>query len=226
MKVKDRIFVVIPSYNEEFRLPNTLVKLQKYHPLNQVIVVDDGSKNPISKYISSRVTIIRHQVNLGKGMALKTGCETAIKLGATAVVLMDADGQHDPKEIPAFIKLLKQGYLMVFGARYIGHGMPTWRLLGNRGLNYTATILFGLKLHDIWCGYRAFKVSIYPKIVWEATDYSSDVQMAVKVGLHHISHIEHFVGTIYHDKGSVTGTTLQDGLKLLIELLIWRLFLK
>ena len=219
----EKVFVVIPAYNEEHRLPGTIRRLKKYHPLSQTIVVDDGSKVPIQNFLPSDVIVARHRVNMEKGNALKTGCELAIKKGARVIVLMDADGQHDPKEIPAMLKKLYQGYDIVFGARYIGQGMPAWRLVGNRFLNYYAGYLFGLHLHDIWCGFRVFKTQIYPDIVWNSSNYSSDVEMAVNVGRKKIIHAEHFVGTIYHDKGSVTGTTLHDGLKLLADLTIWRL---
>ena len=223
MLKRRRTFVVIPAFNEERRLPQTINRLKKYFPLTRTIVVDDGSTPALAPFMPSRVIVARHSVNLGKGMALKTGCELAIKLKAQSIILMDADGQHHPKDIPHFLNKLDQGYAVVFGARYIGRGMPVWRLLGNRFLNYYAGFLFGLHLHDIWCGYRAFRTENYPQIVWNSSSYSSGVEMAVKVGLHHLRHTEHFVGTIYHAKGSVTGTTLHDGLKLLLDLTVWRL---
>lgn len=219
------VYVVIPAYNEEARLPGVVRKLTRYLPLNQIIIADDGSRHPISGFVPRRVHTARHAVNLGKGMALRTGCDLAIKLGAKTIVLMDADGQHDPKELPVLLQLL-QSHQVVFGSRYIGAGMPVWRLLGNRLLNKTTTFLYGLHLHDVWCGYRAFKTSVYPKIRWNAANYSVDVEMAIKVGQHHLKHTEHFVGTIYHDKGSYTGTSALDGIKLLLELLIWKFTLR
>lgn len=222
----DGTYLVIPAYNEEGRLPEVIKKLKKYFPLNRVIVVDDGSKVEIAQFLPPEITVARHPVNLGKGMALRTGCELAIKLGAKKIVLMDADGQHDPKEIPYFIEELNKQYKIVFGSRKLDKDMPFWRMAGNNLLNKTAATLFGLNLHDVWCGYRAFDTEIYPTIVWNAADYSSDVEMVVNVGLNKIKHKERYVGTIYHDKKSTTGTTLQDGLKLLLELFVWRIFKK
>lgn len=219
------VYIVIPSYNEESRLPGVVTKVNKFIPYRQIIVADDGSRKPIAEFLPKQVRVVRHSVNLGKGMALKTGCELAIKVGAKTIILMDADGQHDPAEIPKFLKLIKDNDV-VFGTRYIGEGMPIWRLLGNRLLNKSCAWLYGLKLNDIWCGYRAFKVSVYPQISWDAADYSVDVEMAIKVGQNHIKHQELFVGTIYHDKGSYTGTSAIDGIKLLLELFIWKFTLK
>lgn len=222
----DKVFIVIPAYNEQARLPEVVSKLQKKIPLNQIIVSDDGSKQPISSFLPPQVRVVRHRVNLGKGMALKTGCELAIKLGAKTIILMDADGQHDPEEIESFLKLINEGNKVVFGARYVGENMPFWRLLGNRLLNKSTAWLFNLKLHDVWCGYRAFTTDIFPKISWEAADYSVDVEMAIHVGQNKLKHQEIFVGTIYHDKGSYTGTSVIDGIKLLLELVIWKFTLK
>jgi len=218
----EKTYLVIPAFNEENRLPEVVKNIKKYFPLERVVVVDDGSKKQIALYLPKDVYVARHPVNLGKGMALRTGCELAIKLGAKKIILMDADGQHDPKEIPVFINELNQHYEMVFGARKLDKEMPYWRMMGNEFLNKATATLFGLNLHDVWCGYRAFDTKIYPRIVWSSSDYSSDVEMVVNVGLNKIKHKEHYVGTIYHDKKSTTGTTLHDGLKLLLELLAWR----
>lgn len=221
----ENTFIVIPAFNEQVRLPEVVNALKAYLPLSQIVVADDGSAKPVAAFLPSSVKVVRHAVNLGKGMALKTGCELAIKLGAQQIILMDADGQHDPVEIPKFLELLQTND-MVFGSRYVGEGMPFWRLLGNRLLNKTCAWLFGLQLHDVWCGYRAFKASIYPQIAWLSADYSVDVEMAIRVGVNRLKHQEHFVGIIYHDKGSYTGTSVLDGIKLLMELFIWKLTLK
>jgi len=222
----EKTYLVIPAYNEENRLPEVVKNINKYFPLGRVIVVDDGSKKKIAPYLPKEIYVARHPVNLGKGMALRTGCELAIKLGAKKIVLMDADGQHDPREIPVFVKGLNQHYEVIFGARKLDKDMPYWRMTGNEFLNRMTVTLFGLSLHDVWCGYRAFDAKIYPRIVWSSSDYSSDVEMVVNVGLRKIKHKEHYVGTIYHDKKSTTGTTLHDGLKLLLELFTWKIFKK
>lgn len=220
--IMNKVFVVIPAYNEEARLPGLVKKLMKYVPLSCLIVVDDGSKKRIDEFLPNEVLVVRHKTNLGKGMALRTGCDLALMLGAGRIVLIDADGQHDPKEIPCFLKKLEDGYRVVFGVRRLEEGMPKWRMAGNIFLRWVTDVLFELNLSDVWCGYRAFDAKIYKRIIWDSSNYSSDVEMAVNVALRGYSYTEHFVGTIYHDKVSVTGTTLNDGLKLLIDLVLWR----
>ena len=217
-----KVFVVIPAYNEEARLPNLIKKLKKYIDLSNVVVVDDGSKKKICNFLPKRVMVVRHGVNLGKGMALKTGCDLVSKLGAERIVLMDADGQHDPKEIPLFLEDLDKGFRIVFGVRRLEKGMPKWRMAGNTFLRWVTNYLFEIDLNDVWCGYRVFDAKIYKKIIWDSSDYSSDVEMVVNVARNGYLYGERFVGTIYHDKVSMTGTTLHDGLKLLIDLVLWR----
>jgi len=80
-----------------------------------ILVVDDGSKDKTSFIAkNSGAFVLRHIVNLGKGAALKTGCEFAIKNNAEKIIALDADGQHDPKEIPNFVKALDKADV-VFG---------------------------------------------------------------------------------------------------------------
>src|SRR3990172_1702337 len=102
-----KISIVIPAYNEEKRIGPVLSEIEKMGL--EVFVVDDGSSDNTSK-ISEKYTknVLRHKINLGKGAALKTGCEAAFDLGADAVVVMDSDGQHKASDLPKFIKTLKE----------------------------------------------------------------------------------------------------------------------
>ena len=92
------IFIIIAAYNESKHISKVLEDIKKEY--NNIIVVDDGSKdNTFSIVKKSGVTAIKHVVNLGKGASMKTGCDHAIKNGAEILILMDADGQHEPKDI-------------------------------------------------------------------------------------------------------------------------------
>src|SRR5205814_211985 len=77
--------------------------------------------------------------------------------------LMDADGQHDPQEIPRLVNALAEADI-VFGARDLGWKSPWMRLAGNWVVNRTTRLLFGLVLRDIWCGYHAFRADVFPRI--------------------------------------------------------------
>lgn len=215
--------VVIPAHNETKHIKNVLEKTKKYADV--VILVDDGSTDDtykIAKSIGDNVIALRHKINLGKGGGLKTGCMAAEKLGADIIVTLDADGQHPPEYIPEIIQYMeKQKLDVAFSFRKGGDKMPLVRNLGNRTLNYFAKYLFNLNLKDLWCGFRAFKTSVLPKISWNKSDYSGEVQMALKVGKNNLSYGEYEIPTIYHD--DYKGVHVLHGLKLLAQMIIWRI---
>ena len=98
-----RVCVVIPAYNASGTLAEVLVGVKEY--VETVIVVDDGSTDDTMRVAQQHgAETLRHPVNRGKGEALKLGFEQAGKLGFDVVVTLDADGQHDPREIPHLIK--------------------------------------------------------------------------------------------------------------------------
>lgn len=217
--------VVIPAYNEGTNIIGVLEKTKNL--ADKIIVVDDGSDQKKMaevnfKNISDKIICLRHRINLGKGAALKTGCEAAIKLGAEVIILMDADGQHKPEDIPHFVdKLEKEKLDIVFGSRQIGRDMPLMMMLGNKFLSIAASLLFGIYISDTQSGFRAFKTTIYPKIQWNSPRYSVETEIIVNTGKYRLKFGEIEIQTIYHDK--YKGTTVFDGLRILINMLIWRI---
>jgi glycosyltransferase involved in cell wall biosynthesis len=217
-----RAFVVIPVYNEGPRVGVLLQQLAREVSLERVVVVDDGSRPAVEGSLVGGAQLLRHAINLGKGMALRTGCEYALLQGATAIVLMDGDGQHEPRDIPRLLQALEEVDI-VFGARDLGWKVPWVRLLGNRVLNRWTNVLFDIDLHDIWCGFRAFRAGAFPALAWNASDYAADVEMAVRAGRAHLRRREVPIGAVYHD--AYKGVTVLDGLRLLVQLAAWRLTL-
>jgi glycosyltransferase involved in cell wall biosynthesis len=215
-------FVVIPVYNEGERIGALLRELARVVPLERVVVVDDGSRPKVDASRLGGVSLLRHAVNLGKGMALRTGCEYALRRGASAIVLMDGDGQHEPRDIPRLVAALDEVDI-AFGSRDLGWKVPWIRLVGNRVLNRWTNVLFDLDLHDIWCGFRAFRADAFPALAWNASDYAVDVEMAVRAGRARLRRREVPIGAIYHD--AYKGVTVVDGLRLLVQLAAWRLTL-
>ncbi len=217
--MKHNTWVIIPSHNEEKEIKDVIKKTKKY--VNNIIVVDDGSEDKTYEIAKkANVIVLRHVVNLGKGAALKTGCEYAIKEGADNIILIDADAQHDPKEIPNFIKGLNEVDI-VFGYRKRTKHMPSVLRFGNLFISRTISFLFDIKLNDPLCGYRAFKSRTYKKIRWNASDYSIESEMVTKAGKRNLKYKEIPIQTIYSDK--YKGTTIVDGVKIVLNVLWWRL---
>ncbi|MBU0580497.1 MAG: glycosyltransferase family 2 protein [Candidatus Margulisbacteria bacterium] len=211
--------VIIPAYNEGKNIGSVIQEVKKY--AENILVVDDGSTD-LTKEIAQKknVEVISHSVNLGKGAALKTGCDYAYKQGVENIVVIDADGQHEPKDIPRFLEALK-GVDIVFGYRKQSNTMPLILKFGNRFINETLRLLFQIKVYDSQCGYRAFKSSIYPKIRWKANDYYMETEMIVKAGRNNLKHKQISIETIYGDK--YKGTTAVDGVKIVGKMIGWRL---
>lgn len=218
MRLK-KLYVVIAAYNEEKNIAEVIKKTKKN--CKNIIVVDDGSKDKTySKAKKSGVEVLKHIVNMGKGAAVKTGCDYALSKGAKVIVLLDADLQHDPDEIPNFLKSLKKVDI-VFGYRKLDENMPVVLRYGNWLINKITKLLYDINLRDTQCGYRAFTASTYKKIRWKAADYSLESEMIANTGKQHLRYKEIPIKTIYSD--IYKGTTVIDGIRIIFNLLIWRL---
>ena len=149
--------VIVPAFNEEDTLKNFLENFKSIllgeERGYEIIVVDDGSTDNTFSIASnvSGVKAIRHPYNKGNGAAVKTGILNA---KGEKLIIIDADGQHDPQHIPEMLKLLEE-YDLVVGAREsFGIGK---RGFGNYFVSKLASYLSGIKISDLTCGLRAFK---------------------------------------------------------------------
>jgi glycosyltransferase involved in cell wall biosynthesis len=98
----------MPAYNEERSIARMVLGCQKY--VDRVVVVDDGSSDATAELAASAgANVVRHEWNAGYGAALRTCFETAREMGADRMVIIDADGQHDPAEIPKLLQPLDRG---------------------------------------------------------------------------------------------------------------------
>jgi len=217
--MQENTWIIIPAHNEEKNIIKVIRETKNY--IKKIVVVDDGSKdNTYDVAKKQKVIVLGHMTNLGKGAALKTGCDFAIKQGAEKIVVLDADGQHEPKEIPRFLDALEDKDI-VFGYRRFSKNMPWVFRFGNKAINLITRILYGINLRDTQCGYRAFTTDAYKKIRWNATDYSMESEMIAKAGRHHLKYAEIQIETIYGEK--YKGTTAIDGIKIAVDMLFWRL---
>ncbi|HJO02086.1 MAG: glycosyltransferase family 2 protein [Candidatus Woesearchaeota archaeon] len=216
--MKKKIFAVIPAYNEEKQISGVVKKTKKY--VNNVVVVDDGSKDKTKDTAKkSKAIVLQHLVNLGKGAALKTGCDYAVKNKADIIIVIDADAQHNPDDIPKFLENLKNDDI-ILTYRRLNKNMPFILKFGNLFINKTINFLYGIKIKDSQCGYRAFTAKAYKKLRWKASDYSMESEMIAKIGKYKLSYKEIPIETIYSDK--YKGTTILDGIKIIFNLLLWK----
>ena len=213
------ICVVIPVFNEEKNIVNVIEKVKEY--TSNIIVVDDGSEdNTAKKAKDTGAIVLKHIINMGKGAAARTGCDYAYQVGFEQIILLDGDNQHDPGEIPQFVEQLKTVDI-VFGSRKFNKSMPLILRLGNQSINWITKMLYHIDIKDTQGGYRAFNNRIYKKIRWRASDYSMESEMIANAGKNKLKYSQVPIKTIYCDK--YKGTTIIDGIKIVINMFTWRL---
>jgi glycosyltransferase involved in cell wall biosynthesis len=217
--MKQCVWAVIPAYNEEKHISQIAKKTHSF--VDAVVVVDDGSHDKTASLArKSRAIVLQHIINMGKGAALRTGCDFAAAEGAEIIVCLDADGQHKPSDIPRFVKELLHNDI-VLGYRGLDRSMPLLFRWGNRLLNLETKIFYGVSLKDTQSGFRAFKKKIYRKIRWMANDYSMESEMIAHIGKHKLKYREIPIDTVYKD--AYKGTTAIDGLRIVINMLWWKI---
>lgn len=160
---RPKVIAAIPAYNEEKYIGTIVLKARQY--VDEVIVVDDGSTDQTADVARlAGASVIHHQQNRGYGASVQTLLAEAKKRNPDVLVLLDADTQHNPDEIPNLITPVLAGSDLVIGSRERQRGnIPVYRHLGQRVLSHFSHILSGKKVVDSECGFRAFS----PKAIAE-----------------------------------------------------------
>jgi len=213
-----KITVVVPAYNESRyigRFLDSLLPVTK-----NIIVVDDGSRDKTKEIVESKgVKCLSHMVNLGKGAALKTGCDYAFNNGADAVVIMDGDDQHVPGDLKLFEKALKTGANIVLGVRTLDAHFPLFRMLGNKSLSILINLCFGKYIADIPSGFKAMTKKAYKDLTWHSTNYEVETEIAVRIAKSKLNFVEVPISTVYHDKDY--GFNLLDAARIILKIPFW-----
>ena len=215
-----KTFLIIPAFNEQKNIFNVIEEAKKH--AKNIIAIDDGSKDETyNEAKKTGITVLRHAINLGKGAALKTGSEYAIKKGAEAMIYMDSDGQHAPKDIPRIASEL-EGKDIVFTYRNLGSiHMPLVKKAGNLFLNTLLKTLFKISIKDTQCGYKALTTDTYRKLKLMSNDYNIESEIVAKTGKYRMRLSQIPIETIYTDK--YKGTTILDGIGIAMRMLWWKI---
>lgn len=172
------IYIIIPVFNEE-RVISSVISAVRRAGYRNIIVVDDGSTD--DTYHAARkagATVVRHAVNRGKGAAVKTGIEAAKILGATVIVTMDGDGQHEATDISRLLAPLSRGYDVSLGTRMKNpNGMPFVRRIANTTANIATWLFYGLWVSDSQSGFRAYSSRAFNEIQTTTDRYEYDSEV-------------------------------------------------
>lgn len=175
---------IIPAYFEEEHIADVVRGV-----IGQglrALVVDDGSTDTTAaRAEAAGATVLRHPVNRGKGAALQTAFSHAMEQGRgmTWVVTMDADGQHDPADLPAFYNAATGDVAALVGNR-MGDttDMPALRRLTNRLMSWLLSCIIGCRIPDTQCGYRAYRVDVLPHLFTESARYEAESEALIRLG--------------------------------------------
>jgi glycosyltransferase involved in cell wall biosynthesis len=165
MKRAPRIAVVIPAYQEAATIAD--VALRARRQADMVIVVDDGSRDGTAEALAGiDVVAIRHAANLGKGASLADGIAQALDRGAEAVITLDADGQHEPEEIPRLVRAWQAAADDVIVGARLRHAerAPRLRKAANRLADFWIGWAAGQAIDDSQSGFRLYPAALLRRV--------------------------------------------------------------
>jgi glycosyltransferase involved in cell wall biosynthesis len=219
-----KVIAVIPAYNEASVIGEVLDRVRGH--VDEIIVVNDGSSDRTGEIASGRgVVVVHHVINRGLGASLGTGFAAAHRRGADVVITLDADGQHDPAEIPKFVEAINGGADFVVGSRMLTalRGMPLHRKLATFAGNAATYALFGAWVTDSQSGYRALSRHAIEKIDIRTNRMEVSSELIAESKRNRLSYREVPIAAIYTEYSLSKGQSFFVGLKTLAKLVLRRL---
>ncbi len=169
-KMKEKIIITIPAYNEERTLPKVLTEIKgvmKNTRYNyQILVVDDGSKDRTTEVAKKYGAVVVKKKHSGLAETFKVEMRECLKRKADIIIHTDADGQYHPKHIPELIEKVKLGYDLVLGSRFRGkiESMPLLKRAGNIAFSEVLSSLTKTRITDSTTGFRGFTAEVAQEI--------------------------------------------------------------
>jgi glycosyltransferase involved in cell wall biosynthesis len=177
------VLALIPAWNESGRIAPIVAQVSRRLP---VLVVDDGSHDLTAEEArGAGAIVVAHEMNRGKGVALRTGFAWALDAGYQAVLTLDADGQHDPADIDKFLEALAQGKWDLIIGRRDFRRMPFPRCLTNPFGTWLLSKALGQWIDDNQSGYRAYTRPLLEDIGTTATGFEAEVEVIIQAVCRH-----------------------------------------
>ncbi|WP_019570961.1 glycosyltransferase family 2 protein [Thioalkalivibrio sp. ALE11] len=154
-----QLSIILPAKNEDAAIGPVISALVEQFPRGEVLVVNDGSTDETEQVArEAGARVVTQPYSMGNGAAIKRGARSA---HGEILVFMDADGQHDPADIPRLLERLDNGYDMAVGARQRGSQANLGRGLANRFYNRLASFMTGQRIEDLTSGFRAVRARLF-----------------------------------------------------------------
>jgi uncharacterized protein (DUF2062 family) len=176
-----RVLVIVPVYNHASTLRGVVEGVLRVHA--DVLVVDDGSTDDLARAIEGLpVRVVRHTQKRGKGAAIMTACREAAAVGMTHILTIDADGQHDPAEIPSFLQQAASSptAILVGKRDFTAPHVPAASRFGRSFGNFWLRIQTGVRIGDIQSGYRLYPVAVLMALPLTERGYAFEVEVLVR----------------------------------------------
>jgi glycosyltransferase involved in cell wall biosynthesis len=227
-----KLSIVIPCYNEAKTI-RTIVDRVRAAPVKEkeIIIVDDCSRDGTRDILRTQITplvdkIIYHEVNQGKGAALRTGFAAAT---GDAVIVQDADLEYDPQEYPRLLQPIIDGRAdVVFGSRFQG-GQPHrvvyfWHMIGNKLLTLLSNMATNINLTDMETCYKLFRREVIQRIKIEENRFGFEPEITAKVAKLDVPIYE--VGISYYGRTYAEGKKIgwRDGFRALWAIIKYNFF--
>lgn len=203
-----KVGVIVPAYNEEKNIPSLVKNLRTLSVggqdiVEEVVIIDDGSTDDTRREAEKAgARVISHPENRGKGAALKTGFQYALRKGFEAVITMDGDEQHDWREIPSFLNKAQENQADIIIGNRMGNvrNMPFVRLWTNRITSRILSAIAHQRIEDSQSGYRLIKKEVLRNIDLTTSDFDTESEILIKASRrgYGITYIP--IRTIYKDE--------------------------
>ena len=194
---------VIPARDAEGTVGDVVRRLRDALPGASVLVVDDGSTDDTEgKARAAGADVIRHEVNRGKGAALQTGFDEALRRGMERVVTLDSDGQHDPALAPELIRALDRADIVIGSRDRDRTGMPWIRKATNSVMTWIVSGMARHRIEDTQSGYRAVRVEVLRSVRPASLRFEYESEFLIEAGRKGFTFGSVAIPTLYNAPGS------------------------
>ncbi len=209
----------MPAYNESKYIGSMVLNTKQY--VDEVVIIDDGSTDDTSKIAGlAGAAVIRHPQNKGYGAAILSIFAEAKKRDPDILIILDADSQHNPQEIPDIIKPILNGYDVVIGTREKqADKIPFYRRLGQKVISGSVNILSTEHLTDTECGFRAFSRKAIATLNLKENGMAISAETVAEASRQNLKIIQVPV-SVYYSKDSSTLNPVAHGLGVLTRIVV------